>query len=204
MRLIDADKAKEKLRGNAQKDSNSFVGAIVEMFCEFLDQEPTLEDVAPVVRGRWEFAGTLLNGASRSWKCSVCGGVSPKAFDFCPNCGKKWMRRENMAPKDDYIDYGAVRINSKGKYQLNMAYTEITHLHTMLEDNRIPHLFHRRYDGWQVCYPGSENCRISAVQHYFSYGAKDNRIEIMGGITLADGTKNSVLGHLTAEDVFAR
>lgn len=44
MRLIDADKAKEKLRGNAQKDGNPFVGAIVEMFCEFLDQAPTVED----------------------------------------------------------------------------------------------------------------------------------------------------------------
>lgn len=109
-----------------------------------------------------------------------------------------------MTPKDDYIDYGGFRINSKGEYQLNMAYTEITRLHTMLEDNRIPHLFHRLYDGWQVCYPDSENRRISAVQHYFSYGAKDNRIEIMGGITQADGTEDSVLGHLTAEDVFAR
>lgn len=44
MRLIDADKAKEKLRGNAQKDGNPFVGAIVEIFCEFLDQAPTVED----------------------------------------------------------------------------------------------------------------------------------------------------------------
>lgn len=44
MRPIDADKAKEKLRGNAQKDGNPFVGAIVEMFCEFLDQAPTVED----------------------------------------------------------------------------------------------------------------------------------------------------------------
>lgn len=41
MRLIDADKLKEKLRGNAQKDGSPFVGAIAEMFCEFLDQAPT-------------------------------------------------------------------------------------------------------------------------------------------------------------------
>lgn len=43
MRLIDADKAKEKLRGNAQKNSDPFVGAILEMFCKFLDQAPTVE-----------------------------------------------------------------------------------------------------------------------------------------------------------------
>lgn len=35
MRLIDADKAKEKLRGNAQKDGDPFVGAVVEMFANF-------------------------------------------------------------------------------------------------------------------------------------------------------------------------
>lgn len=109
-----------------------------------------------------------------------------------------------MTPKDDYIDYGAFRINSAGKYQLNMTYTEITRLHTMLEDNQIPHRFRRLYDGWQVCYPDRENRRISAVQHCFSYGAEDNRIGIMGGITPADGTEDSVLRHLTAEDVFAR
>lgn len=44
MRLVDADALKEKLRGNAQKDGSPFVGAIVEMFCEFLDQAPTVED----------------------------------------------------------------------------------------------------------------------------------------------------------------
>jgi hypothetical protein len=44
MRLIDADKAKEKLRVNAQNDGSPFVGVIVETFCEFLDQTPTVED----------------------------------------------------------------------------------------------------------------------------------------------------------------
>ena len=106
-----------------------------------------------------------------------------------------------MKLKYEYKDYGAVRINSKGEFQLNMAYTEITRLHVMLEDNGIPHLFRRLHDGWQVCYPDDDNHRISAVQHYFSYGAT---IEIMGGITPADGTSDIVLGHLAAEDVFGR
>lgn len=106
--------------------------------------------------------------------------------------------------KDEYIDYGVVKINSKGKYKLNLAYTEITRLHVMLEENQIPHFFHRFYDGWQVIYPNAENRRISAVQHYFSYGARENRLEIMGGITPQDETGDSVLGHLTAENVFER
>lgn len=109
-----------------------------------------------------------------------------------------------MEKKDEYKDYGGVKINNKGKYKLNLAYTEITRLHDMLEENQIPHFFHRMYDGWQVIYPNAENRKISAVQHYFSYGSRENRIEIMGGITPADDTSGSVLGHLTAENVFGR
>ncbi len=109
-----------------------------------------------------------------------------------------------MTPKDDYIDYGAVRINSKGKYQLNMAYTEITRLHTLLEDNRIPHLFRRFYDGWQVCYPDSENAE-SAQYSTISLTVRQTTVSKSWAVSPpADGTADSVLGHLTAEDVFAR
>lgn len=109
-----------------------------------------------------------------------------------------------MNPNDDFKDYGMVRINIKGEYQLNTAYTEITRLHNLLANNQIPHDFHRLYDGWQICYPSDKNIIISAIQHYGSYGAANNRIEIMGGIVPDDGTMDSVLGHLTAENVFGR
>lgn len=218
MRLIDADKAKEKLRGNAQKDGNPFVGAIVEMFCEFLDQAPTVEDAEErgeigrvprwisVVHGQW-----VDNGIPESMlsKCSVCGfGCGAYTFQFCPKCGAimdlPYIDAENEPSPDDYVDYGGVFINAAGEYKLNTAYTEILSLHEILKNNRVPHEFHRLYDGWQICYPDEDHWKISAVQHYVSYGAKDNRIEIMGGITPYDGKCDGVLGHLTAEDVFAR
>lgn len=44
MRLIDADKVKEKLRGNAQNDGTAFAMVIVKMLCEILDQAPTVEE----------------------------------------------------------------------------------------------------------------------------------------------------------------
>lgn len=51
MRPIDADAAKNKFHENAQKDGNPFVGAIAELFCEFLDSFPTLgETVVEVPR----------------------------------------------------------------------------------------------------------------------------------------------------------
>ena len=72
-------------------------GAALEMAKETIVQqkaeidqlrESALADIE-VVHGRWTFAGAYLNGAAKSWKCSACGGVSPKVFDFCPNCGAK-------------------------------------------------------------------------------------------------------------------
>ena len=110
---------------------------------------------------------------------------------------------------DDYVDYGNVSINSAGEYKLSPAYTEILRLHEMLEQNGIPHEFHRMYDGWRVCYPDGDQWRISAVQHYGSYGAADNQIEIMGveimgGIAPEDGRCGGVLGYLTAANVYKR
>ena len=47
-------------------------------------------DVRPVVRGKWENAGSDV------WTCSVCGyGIMPwnAGVNYCPNCGAD-MREE--------------------------------------------------------------------------------------------------------------
>ena len=44
-------------------------------------------DVRPVVRGRWEIGGVNGNGVIGNWTCDVCGGMSLKDTQFCPNCG---------------------------------------------------------------------------------------------------------------------
>lgn len=103
MRLIDADKAKEKLRANAQKDGNPFVGAIVEMFCEFLDQAPTVEDVTPVVHGRW------CVGDFGYLNCSVCGKAMYTATKSTKGAAQINIERKHriMEEKKMYIEADA-------------------------------------------------------------------------------------------------
>ena len=44
-------------------------------------------DVAPVVRGKWEYHG-MVCGLEKC-NCSLCGWHSFKRTNFCPNCGAK-------------------------------------------------------------------------------------------------------------------
>ena len=56
-----------------------------------------MDDVAPVVHGKWEDSiakyGILIH------KCSVCNKYSHMAYNYCPNCGVKMD-----GGKDDGMD----------------------------------------------------------------------------------------------------
>lgn len=93
--------------------------------------------------------------------------------------------------------------DENGKYRLDESYTEILKLDKMLTDANIPHTLDRFMDGWQVIYPSKEKRVADAIQHYGSYGNTENLLEIMGLVKPSE-TSDSVLGHLTAEDVFNR
>lgn len=62
----------------------------------------------------------------------------------------------------------------------------------------------RFLDGWQICYPNNDGRVADAIQHFGSYGNTENLLEIMGLLTHEEEETDSVLGHLTAEDVFNR
>lgn len=95
-----------------------------------------------------------------------------------------------------------------GEWNVNPSYKEILRLEQMLTEAGIPHTFDRSFDGWQVCYPVNEilsNKRVvSVIEHYGSYGKDDDKLEIMGLLTPNESEYDSVLGYLTAEDVFER
>ena len=94
-------------------------------------------------------------------------------------------------------------LDENGKYILDESYTEILKLDKMLTDANIPHTLDRFFDGWQICYPNNDGRVADAIQHYGSYGNTENLLEIMG-LVKPEETSDSVLGHLTADDVFNR
>ena len=99
------------------------------------------------------------------------------------------------------------KINPDGTFPVNQAYKEILKLREMLVTTKITHAVARRADGWQIGYPELPphgNCICSVIQHFGSYGKDNDLLEIMGLLTPEEEENDSVLGWLTAEDVFGR
>lgn len=108
-----------------------------------------------------------------------------------------------------------------------MEYKEIFRIKKMLEEANIPFkftddLFHVKdkisrggldYIRFNSFYPayqikiyrnGTKEDICDVVQHYASYGSERDLLEIMGGLTKEEQDCDSVLGYLTAEEVFKR
>ncbi len=87
------------------------------------------------------------------------------------------------------------------------AYDEIFKLEAMLKAEGIPFAYHRQPDmcGFQICYPeDGENRVCSIILHSGSYGRGEGLLEIMGLLKPDEEQCDSVVGYLTAEDVFER
>jgi hypothetical protein len=91
-----------------------------------------------------------------------------------------------------------------------MEYKEIFKLMEMLTQEGIPFEFIDLHgvmlEGWQICYPSRDTDLVcSIVEHKYSYGNYADRLEIMGLLTEEErASGDSVMGWLTAEDVFQR
>lgn len=84
-----------------------------------------------------------------------------------------------------------------------MEYKEIFRLKEMLEESKIPFEFKELNGGYQIRYP-VHDFTCSAIEHDFSYGREEDKLEIMGLLTKKEEKNDSVLGYLTAEEVFKR
>ena len=84
-------------------------------------------------------------------------------------------------------------------------FKEIQKLHDMLTEASIPHVFGFDPDnvGFYVGYEGKHEI-CDAVEHMFSYGNDEDKLELMGMLTEEELLTDTVAGHLTAEDVFNR
>ena len=97
------------------------------------------------------------------------------------------------------------RVN--GNMNTNPSYQEILKLDRMLTKENIPHTLKTIFDGWQVCYPvdvSSSVCVMDAVEHYGSFGKDEDKLEIMGLLTPEEEEHDTILGYLTADEVFER
>ena len=101
-------------------------------------------------------------------------------------------------------------------------YKEIFKLKEMLEKEHIPFSWTPNWgygedklrqmksispdiEHYQICYPHAGDDRwISVIEGYGTFGAECDKLEIMGGFTEEESGGDSVLGHLTADDVFNR
>ena len=96
---------------------------------------------------------------------------------------------------------------------MDTKYNEIFKLKELLEEAKIPHEFVNWLEkGWttwekyQIVYPTFHpDVRIcSCIIGPHTYGGENGLLEIMGLLTDEELEHNSVVGHLTAEDVFNR
>lgn len=88
-----------------------------------------------------------------------------------------------------------------------MKYEEIFRLKHLLEYFKIPFDFkENHFDGFHLMYPRKGDCVCSVVEFDGSYGAKQDLLEIQGLMTKREEreTDDTVLGYLTAVDVFNR
>lgn len=85
------------------------------------------------------------------------------------------------------------------------CYREIFRLRNMLDKAGIPYLCENGFmNGLAIAYPNSEKVVCSATEHDGSYGREADKIEIMGLLTDEESEYDSVVGWLTAEEVFER
>lgn len=81
---------------------------------------------------------------------------------------------------------------------------EMMRLANMLGCANIPYDMGESFSGLHICYPNAENVVCSVIQHSFSYGGRDGKLEIMGLLTDEEEEYDSVVGWLSAENVFER
>lgn len=88
-----------------------------------------------------------------------------------------------------------------------VKYSEILRLKEMLEKAEIPFFFSdKHFDGYHICYPDNMKCVCSVIEIEGSYGYRENLLEISGLMSNEEleSTDDTVLGSLTAENVFER
>lgn len=113
---------------------------------------------------------------------------------------------ENWYDVDNELEIDSMRY--KYRIKPESKYNEIFKLKKMLEKSLVPFEW-KEFDkpskqGFQILYPNDKNRVCSVIEHSFSYGNEKDLLEIQGLLTADEEECDSVLGNLTADDVFQR
>lgn len=113
---------------------------------------------------------------------------------------------ENWHDVDNELEIDSMRY--KYRIKPESKYNEIFKLKKMLEKSLVPFEW-KEFDkpskqGFQILYPNDKNRVCSVIEHSFSYGNEKDLLEIQGLLTADEEECDSVLGNLTADDVFQR
>lgn len=113
---------------------------------------------------------------------------------------------ENWHDVDNELEIDSMRY--KYRIKPESKYNEIFKLKKMLEKSLVPFEW-KEFDkpskqGFQILYPNDKNRVCSVIEHSFSYGNEKDLLEIQGLLTAVEEECDSVLGNLTADDVFQR
>lgn len=113
---------------------------------------------------------------------------------------------ENWHDVDNELEIDSMRY--KYRIKPESKYNEIFKLKKMLEKSLVPFEW-KKFDkpskqGFQILYPNDKNRVCSVIEHSFSYGSQEDLLEIQGLLTADEEKCDSVLGNLTADDVFQR
>lgn len=91
-----------------------------------------------------------------------------------------------------------------------MKYKEIFRLKEMLEEANIPFKWDVKNfkpgEGYQIIIYSKDGITrlCDCIEFFGSYGEEEDKLELMGGLTEEESENSSVLGWLTAEEVFKR
>lgn len=136
--------------------------------------------------------------------------IKPETETFvCWKCGRTLPISERALPM--YLSQPPKYACKECEGLKKRRYTEIFKLKEMLEDAHIPFEWIEHggdKQGYQICYPEKDGKGVCfVIEHSYSYGSERDLLEIQGLLTPEeekDYGGDTVLGYLTADDVFSR
>ena len=94
MRLIDADKLKEKASKMMFEKATGF-GSFDAVGILDIDAAPTIDQESLRPTAHWKFGSTMGNSWMKCSRCLVSWNGQTGTFSYCPNCGARMVNADD-------------------------------------------------------------------------------------------------------------